>query len=96
MTNNNNQNGLHDDTVMSLAIAHLSQSLMHNEQDVTNQYGTPLHFDAAVNFMDDELREQLHIELAPCTPQVFFDAYVKAHAEKYGEDWFLDDPNPTW
>lgn len=91
--------GMHDDTVMGLAIAHLSQSLgdeMNNEQDVTNQYGVSLHFSAAVNYMDDDIREQLHAELAPCTPQVFFDAYVKAHAEKYGEDWFLDGPNPVW
>lgn len=90
--------GMHDDTVMRLAIAHLSQSLdeTNNEQDVTNQYGYPLNFAAAVNFMDDEIREQLHIDLAPCSRQEFFDAYVKDHAEKYGEDWFLDDPNPVW
>ena len=44
-------------------------------------------FEAAVNLMDDEIREALHSELAPCTEQEFFDAYCKAHEEKYGEEF---------
>lgn len=46
---------------------------------------TQVDFEAAVNLMDDEIREALHAELAPCTEQEFFDAYCKAHEEKYGE-----------
>ena len=46
-------------------------------------------FEAAVNLMDDEIREALHAELAPCTEQEFFDAYCKAHEEKYGEDFAI-------
>lgn len=46
---------------------------------------THVDFEAAVNLMDDEIREALHAELAPCTEQEFFDAYCKAHEEKYGE-----------
>lgn len=46
---------------------------------------TQVDFEAAVNLMDDEIRESLHAELAPCTEQEFFDAYCKAHEEKYGE-----------
>ena len=34
---------------------------------------------------DDELREELNRELAPCTEQEFFEAYEKAHEEKFGE-----------
>jgi len=67
-----------------------------NAQNVINQYGKTLNFAAAVNLMDDDIREQLHNELAPCTDQVFFDAYVNAHAVKFGENWVLDDPNPVW
>lgn len=44
-------------------------------------------FDAAVNMMDDEIREALHNELAPCTEQEFMDAYVKAHEVKYNEQF---------
>lgn len=92
--------GVNKTAAVELAVAHLSQSLtgdeMSNEQDVTNQYGESLNFAAAVNLMDDDIREQLHDELAPCTPQVFFDAYVSAHEKKFGEDWVLDNPNPVW
>lgn len=44
-------------------------------------------FEDAVFFMDDEIREELHAEMAPCTDQEFFDAYCEKHAEKYDEDF---------
>lgn len=44
-------------------------------------------FDAAVNLMDDEVREKLHMEFAPCTVQEFFTAYEKAHYQKYNEEF---------
>ena len=46
-------------------------------------------FEAAVNLMDGEIREAIHAELAPCTEQEFFDAYCKAHEEKYGEEFAI-------
>lgn len=52
---------------------------------VQDEDGRTVNYAAAVELMDDDLREQLHMELAPCTNQEFFDAYVKAHAAKYGE-----------
>ena len=62
---------------------------------VMNEYGVKIDFNIALSLMDDELREKVHMELAPCTEQDFFDAYAKAYAEKYGEEWVLDNPNPT-
>ena len=47
--------------------------------------GNLVDFDAAVNMMDDEIREERHNELAPCTDQGFMDAYVEAHEAKYNE-----------
>lgn len=47
-------------------------------------------YDAVVNLMDDDLREELHLELAPCTNQEFVDAYVKRHAEKFGEEFTVN------
>lgn len=44
-------------------------------------------YDAAVNLMDDELREEIHAELAPCTNQEFIEEYARRHKEKYGEDF---------
>ena len=34
-------------------------------------------FEAAKIFMDEEIRENLHGEIAPCTEQEFFTAYEK-------------------
>ena len=55
---------------------------------VINQYGVEIDYVAAVELMDWDIREELALEIAPCTPQEFFDAYCKRHAEKYGEDDF--------
>lgn len=63
---------------------------------VINQSGTEINFEASVNLMDDEIRERLHWEIAPCTDQEFFTAYEKAHEEKYGEEWELSKENPEW
>lgn len=53
-------------------------------------------WDAIANLMDDEIREELHEELAPCTNQEFFTAYEKAHEGKYGDPWELSKENPVW
>ena len=41
-------------------------------------------YSAAVNLMDDEIREELHRELAPCSDEEFLEAYMEAHERKYG------------
>lgn len=55
---------------------------------VQDEDGRTVNYAAAVGLMDDDLREQLHREMAPCTNQEFYDAYVKAHAEKYNGEKF--------
>ena len=42
-------------------------------------------FDVAVSVMDDEIREAVHSDLAPCGEQEFMDEYCKRHEAKYGE-----------
>lgn len=54
---------------------------------VINQNGAEIDFEVAVSLMDDEIREDLNRELAPCSEQEFLSAYEKAHAEKYGEEF---------
>jgi len=45
--------------------------------------------DAMAPFMDDTIREELHMELAPCSPFEFFRAYVeKVGEEEAGKIWF--------
>ena len=63
---------------------------------VVNAAGREIDFDAAVALMDDEIREQIHADLAPCTEQAFFKAYAVSHAEKYGAEWELNTENPVY
>lgn len=63
---------------------------------VINASGKIIDYRAAAGLMDDEIREDLHAQLAPCTEQEFFSAYEKAHAEKFGEEWELSKRNPCW
>lgn len=63
---------------------------------IINRNGYELEYDAAVQLMDDDLREELCAQLAPCTEQEFFTAYEAAHAEKFGEAWELSRRNPHW
>jgi len=53
-------------------------------EDVIDQL-EPYNFDSAVELMDDDLREELHEELAPCSDARFMWEYCKRHQEKFGE-----------
>lgn len=57
---------------------------------VIDRNGRPVSYEASVNLMDDELRELLHANLAPCSEQEFYDAYLDAHLVKYGEEFRID------
>lgn len=50
--------------------------------------GKTIAFDAAVNLMDNDIREDLHNKMAPCSDQAFLDAYVQAHAAKFDGEMF--------
>lgn len=61
---------------------------------VINMNGTEIDYDAAVELMDDEIRESICGTVD--SEQEFFTAYEKAHAEKYGEEWELSKENPCY
>lgn len=63
---------------------------------VINSEGHELDFESAVQYMDDDIREELHRDMAPCGEQEFFTAYEKAHAAKFGEPLELSKVNPIW
>jgi 3-phosphoglycerate kinase len=44
-------------------------------------------FIGTFELMDHQLRAQLQMELAPCSTQVFMDAYAAAHRAQFGEDF---------
>lgn len=62
---------------------------------VKNRNNTEVEFDAAVNLMDDVIREELAMEGYE-TEQAFFTAYETAHEKKYGNEWELSNANPVW
>lgn len=63
---------------------------------VINSYGTEINYKAAVELMDDELREEVHADLAACTEQEFFGEYARRHAERFGEILEMDKRNPCY
>ena len=63
---------------------------------VTNEYGIEINYDIAILLMNDDIRERLHDDLAPCTDQEFFNEYANAHLKRYGEPWILNTKNPTY
>lgn len=68
-------------------------------EKIVNSAGTEFslaQWDFIVNAMDDEIREKVHAEVAPCTWQEFFSAYAAAHLAQTGEQWELDKANPVW
>ncbi len=81
--------------IESLADAYAEEE---DEDDgtVTNAFGVEIDFAAAVALMDDEIREEIHRDIAPCTEQEFFDAYAAAHEDRFGEEWELAKRNPCY
>jgi hypothetical protein len=64
---------------------------------ITNAAGTEIDFDAAVNLMDDEIREAVHDALpADATEADFFRAYCEAHRSLTCEEFEPNKRNPVW
>ena len=62
---------------------------------VKNDYGVEIDYTDAVAMMDDDIRERLHLKIAPCTTQAFFEAYCVEHVKKFGEDFEFAKRNPV-
>lgn len=54
-----------------------------------NEVITEGYYDVAVQLMDDDIREDVHIDLAPCTDEEFLAEYCKRHYEKFGEEFTI-------
>ena len=91
--------GMNQTAIVEYALAKMRADLEGSKMErkfVINAHGKEIDFDAAVNIMDDDLREKIHAELAPCTDQEFFDAYAKAHLKKFSEEFEPNKTNPVW
>lgn len=62
---------------------------------VLNKNGAAIDFEAAVELMDDGIRERLHGDGYE-TEQEFFSAYEEVHEEEFGEEWELSKANPVY
>jgi len=64
-----------------------------NMDDISNDCHTSIDLemfgdmDATTNLMDDELREDVHADMAPCVWSEFCSEYCARHLAKYGEDF---------
>lgn len=58
--------------------------------ELVTVHGEDVLMRTAVNYMDDELREEIHAEMAPCTAQAFCDEYARRHMAKYGQEWIIN------
>ena len=47
------------------------------------------NWEATTAMMDDEIREEIHAKLAPCTKEEFLAAYMEAHEEEFGEEFTI-------
>lgn len=43
-----------------------------------------------VEYMDDDIREEIHRDFAPCSPEKFLENYMARHFEKYGEEFAIN------
>lgn len=46
-------------------------------------------FEECVMRMDNDLREEIHEDMAPCGEQEFLDEYVRRHAEKFVQEFTI-------
>lgn len=58
---------------------------MENTKVILNE--EEVFMSACIALMDDEIREEVHADLAPCSDQEFIDEYAKRHIAKYGEEF---------
>ena len=55
-----------------------SEGLTFEElEDTFEEMRLGIDIDAIVNYMDDDIREELHIQLAPCSEKLFIAEYLK-------------------
>ena len=63
---------------------------------IVNKHGQELSFKKVTHRMDSEIRDYLHVELAPCEPQFFYDMYCKMHNNVKDEEFFTEKENIIW
>ena len=83
------------EALMEEYVKETEEKIMEDKNVIVNSWGKKIaendgDWDAIVNYMDRDIAEALHLKLAPCTNQEFFNAYCKAHEKKFGETFVWD------
>jgi hypothetical protein len=65
------------------------EGLKEIEKDYVHYDGYEFKLDDIADELDDEIRENLNHLYAPCEAQFFFEKYVEAHEEKFGEEFII-------
>ncbi len=73
----------------------IKEKMEDGAMKVTNMAGAEVDYNAALELMDDGLREELASEDWG-SEQDFFRAYEEAHEKRFGEEWELSKANPTY
>ena len=60
------------------------------EMDTVEIDGRKFYLDSVVNLMDNDIREEVHADLAPCRDQEFVDEYRRRHLDTYGEEFIIN------
>ena len=71
-----------------------------NMTKVINKNGTEIDYESALMLMDEDILDIMagdwHSAPHPMTDQEWFTRYESRHEQKYGEEWELSKPNPTY
>ena len=60
--------------------------MMDPDEVMIRYYG----WDQITDFMDEDLREEVHIDMAPCPPLDFLKEYSRRHLDKFGEEFTVE------
>ena len=59
-------------------------------QEEANEMVGKYDWEVIASYMDDEIREKLHFDLAPCSNEEFLQEYLKKHYKKYNSEFSIN------
>ena len=63
----------------------------NNRLIVLNESGAEVDFEKALDYMEDNLKEEIQKRMPYCSAQQLFSAYEEAHRERYGKWWLSNE-----
>lgn len=64
------------------------RNALENYLNLTKSDAREEYYNACVELMDDDLREEIHSNSAPCYQSEFLKVYSARHLEKFGEEFY--------